>query len=70
MQINVRLKGSSVSVSPLTPTMNGQGNQTLEWKAQDDSDQFDFDDPPISFDSNTAPISGITGSGKHGQRHR
>jgi hypothetical protein len=63
MQINIKLKGSSVSVSPLAPTMNGQGNQALEWKAQDDSDQFNFDDPPISFDSSSAPFSGITGSG-------
>ena len=63
MQINIKLKGSSVSVSPLTPTMNGQGNQTLQWNAQDDSDQFDFDDPPISFDAADAPISGISASG-------
>ena len=63
MQINIKLKGTTVSVSPLTPTMNGQGNQTVQWKAEDDSDEFDFDTPPITFDSASAPFTGISGSG-------
>ena len=63
MQINIKLKGSTVSVSPLTPTLNGQGNQTLQWQAQDDSDEFDFDTPPITFDASDAPVTGISGSG-------
>jgi len=63
MQINIKLKGSTVSVHPLTPELTGGGNQTLEWRAQDDSDQFNFDNPPITFDSSSAPISGISGSG-------
>jgi|GEM_PF-2730936 hypothetical protein len=63
MQINIKLKGSTVSVHPLAPEVTGGGNQTLQWNAQDDSDQFDFDTPPITFDSDSAPISGISGSG-------
>jgi hypothetical protein len=63
MEITIRLNGNNVSVTPLTPTINGQGNQTLQWKAQDNSDEFDFDDPPITFDASDAPISGISGSG-------
>lgn len=63
MQINIRLNGSTVSVSPLAPTINGQGNQTLQWKAEDNSDEFDFDNPPITFDASDAPISGINASG-------
>ena len=63
MQINIKLKGTTVSVSPLTPTMNGQGNQTVQWQAEDDSDEFDFDTPPITFDSANAPFTGISGSG-------
>lgn len=63
MQIQIKLKGTTVSVHPLDPEINGQGNQSLQWNAKDDSDQFDFDDPPITFDSSTAPISGISGSG-------
>lgn len=62
MQITIRLKGTSVSVSPMEPILNGQGNQTLQWQAKDDSDQFDFDTPPITFDT-SAPISGISASG-------
>ena len=62
MQITIRLKGTSVSVSPMEPILNGQGNQTLQWQAKDDSDQFDFDTPPITFDT-SAPISGINASG-------
>ena len=63
MQINIKLKGTTVSVHPLTPELNGQGNQTLQWNAQDDSDQFDFDNPPITFDASDAPITGISGNG-------
>lgn len=63
MQINIKLKGTTVSVNPLTPTLNGQGNQTLQWQAQDDSDEFDFDTPPITFDASDAPISGISATG-------
>ena len=63
MQINIRLNGNTVSVSPLTPTINGQGNQTLQWKAEDNSDEFDFDNPPITFDASDAPITGINANG-------
>jgi hypothetical protein len=63
MQINIRLNGNTVSVSPLAPTINGQGNQTLQWKAEDNSDEFDFDNPPITFDATDAPISGINAEG-------
>lgn len=63
MEITIRLNGNNVSVTPLAPTLNGQGNQTLQWKAQDNSDEFDFDDPPITFDSSDAPITGINASG-------
>jgi hypothetical protein len=63
MEITIRLNGSNVSVTPLAATLNGQGNQTLQWKAQDNSDEFDFDNPPITFDASDAPISGISGSG-------
>ena len=62
MQITIRLKGTTVSVNPIAPTLTGHGNQTLQWQAQDDSDQFDFDTPPITFDT-TAPITGISASG-------
>jgi len=62
MQIQIKLKGTTVTVNPLTPEINGQGNQSLQWQAHDNSDQFDFDDPPITFQQN-APITGISGSG-------
>lgn len=65
MQITIKLKGSTVTVHPLAPELTGGGNQTLQWNAKDDSDEFDFDDPPITFDSSSAPISGISASGNN-----
>src|SRR5881392_3680931 len=62
MQIQIKLKGTTVTVHPLDPEVTGVGNQSLQWQAHDNSDQFNFDNPPITFQQN-APISGISGSG-------
>ena len=63
MPIQVKLKGTTVTINPMTFDATGQGNQTLEWKPHDNSDAFDFDSPAITFDDPQAPISGITASG-------
>lgn len=65
MQINVKLKGTTVTVSPSGAEVNGNGNQSLQWQMKDDSDQFDFDNPPITFDSSSAPITGISADGSN-----
>lgn len=57
MAINVKLKGSTVTVHPESFSVDFGNGQTLEWKPKDDSDPYDFDDPAITFDDANAPIT-------------
>lgn len=56
MAITVKLKGSAVTIDPMSHPMN-YGNGDIDWKQKDDSDEYNFDDPPIIFDSSSAPIT-------------
>jgi hypothetical protein len=63
MQIQVKLKGTSVTIHPLAPEITGGGDQTLQWQPHDNSDEFNFDSPAVTFDQANAPISGLSSSG-------
>lgn len=62
MNIKVKLEGSSVTIDPNPYTVK-HGRKEIKWKQKDKSDQFDFDDPPITFDDPHAPMSGLAPDG-------
>jgi len=62
MHIKVKLKGSSVTIDPMVFSVK-HGNHPIKWKMKDDSDQFDFDNPPVTFDNANAPMSTPTPHG-------
>jgi hypothetical protein len=57
MAINVKLQGTTVSIHPEAFAVNYGSGQSIEWHPHDNSDEFDFDDPAITFDDANAPIT-------------
>lgn len=55
MHIKITLTDENVSIDPPNFVAN-HGTSTLKWKAKDESQRFDFDDPPITFDDPHAPM--------------
>lgn len=62
MTIKVKLKGKKVKVRPLHYGMK-HGSHPIAWEMDDDSDKFDFADPPLIFDDSKAPMSDVSHHG-------
>jgi hypothetical protein len=63
MPIQVKLKGTTVTVHPMDFDVTQTGNQQVQWQPHDNSDEFDFDTPAITFDDSSAPFSNLSTNG-------
>ena len=61
--ITVKLEGRKVTISPPGCDMP-HGRHDIEWRLEDDSRNYDFDIPPVSFDDPRAPIINISPNDK------
>ena len=62
MAITIKLKGTTVTIHPMSHPVSYGGGQ-IDWNPKDDSDKYNFDDPPIVFDNENAPITVNTPNG-------
>ena len=62
--ITVKLNNKNeISIDPLSCDVEF-GSHQIEWKMKDDSEEFDFADPPVTFDNTLAPMRNISPNGR------
>jgi hypothetical protein len=56
MTIKVKLKNKKVTITPPHYSVK-HGSHPIAWESDDDSEKFDFAEPPLTFDDPKAPMS-------------